>query len=511
MNRPARRDDGGAALILALIFITVVAVVISVVLSFADTNLRVTVAATRPQATAAANADGAAQVAVNALRKSVYNSATGQHCFADGAGNLTQDNLALSNFPSAGSSAYVSCSPDPASGTVVPINSHNKPGSAILTLSNAASNPGEDGINVSVSGGGTLRVHGGIFSNSTINASAGSITTDTWVRARGACSGPISSPDKICSYAGADVRAADPNYPAPTAAATPRSVPACNGHNKLVEFQPGLYTDANGLSSMMRSSGCKDSIWHFNPGTYYFDFSSASHVWTIDTGWLVGGTPSTPLVAGTAPTIPGSCVSPILSTTAQGVQFVFGGDSRLSISHAQVELCGTWGLNSPPIAVYGLKAAVGAVHAQSGCVVASPYPSTGCAMILSDNSPNSEFYVQGTTYAPNAAIDLSLNNETGQVFKFGVIARTLRLNMTGSFSLTSPVIELPDDSPGFTNGDTVVYLTVHLCPGVALGSSCVSAAPPTSLRAAVDIVDPTPGTVQPGNRQIAITNWSVQR
>jgi len=519
MRNRARNDDSGAALILALIVITVVAVVISVVLSFADTNLRVTVAAARPEAAAAANADGAAQVAINALRKSVYNSSAGQHCFADSLGNLTQDNLALSDFPTPGSSAYVSCSADPGSGTVVAINSHNKPGSAILTLGTAASNPGEDGLKVTISGGNTLRVHGGIFSDSNINASSGSITTDTWVRARGACAGPITSPDKICSYAASDVRSADPNYPAPTAAATPRTVPVCNGNNKLVQFQPGLYTDVASLNSMMKSSGCKNSIFHFNPGTYYFDFnggSAAADTWTIDTGSLVAGTPTTTLVAGTPPAIPGSCVSPINSTTLnQGVQFVFGGDSHLAISHAQVEICGNWSVlpqnSGPPIAVYGLKTAVGAVHAESGCILATPYPSTGCAVISSDNSPNSAFYVQGTTYTPLAAIDLSLNKATGQVFKFGVISRALALTMTGSFTFTGPVIELPDDSPGFTNGDTVVYLSVYLCPGVALASNCVSSAPPPSLRASVDIVDPTPGTVQAGNRQVTITNWAVQR
>jgi Tfp pilus assembly protein PilX len=510
-----RRDDNGAALILALILITVVAVVVSVVLSFADTNLRVTVAAARPQAASAANADGATQVAINTLRNSTYNSAPGQRCFADSSGNLTLDQLSLSNFPSAGSSAFVSCSPDPGSGTVVQINSHNKPGSAILTLATAALNPGEEGLKVSISGGNTLRVHGGIFSNSTINATAGSVTTDTWVRARGTCSGPISSPDKICAYAAADVRDADPNYPAPTAAATPQALPACNGHNKLVQFLPGLYTDAVALSAMMRSSGCKDSIWHFNPGTYYFDFAggtSAADTWTIDTGSLVGGTPKTPLVAGTAPTIPGSCVSPIDSPIPnQGVQFVFGGDSHLAISHGQVELCGNYSATSPPIAIYGLKTAVGPVHAQSGCILGTPYPSTGCALIFSDNSPNSAFYVQGTAYAPKAAFDISLNNATGQVFKFGVISRSLMLNMTGSFSLTSPVIELPDDSPGYTNGDTVVYLTTYVCPGVANASSCISAAPPARLRAAADIIDPTPGTVHTGNRQMTITNWNALR
>ena len=39
-----RSDDSGAALILALVFITVVAVVVAVVLSFADSSFRTTMA-----------------------------------------------------------------------------------------------------------------------------------------------------------------------------------------------------------------------------------------------------------------------------------------------------------------------------------------------------------------------------------------------------------------------------------------------------------------------------------
>jgi len=505
-STPRQDTDDGAALILALIVITVVGLVVSVLLSFGDSSLRTTVAL-RTQTAAAYDADGAAQAAINALRRGSFQNASGTQCFG------TSNTLVLPNFyRSAGGndSAAVDCAPDPgsgASGSIVPINNANRPGSAILTLGTAP----ETGLNVSVSGGGTLRVHGGIFSNSNIDANAGSITTNTSVIARGACTGPIISvPSPVCNYATADPRGVDPNYPAPTAAVTPRAVPACTGKNKLVTFTPGLYTDVTSLNTMTRASGCKDSIWYFPPGTYYFNFnagSSLANTWTIDTGWLVGGTPKAPLVAGTAPTIPGSCVSPITSTSAVGVQFVFGGESHLALSHAQAELCGTYSLTAPPIAVYGLKTAVGTVPAESGCVTQTPYPTAGCALIRSDNSPNSAFYIQGTTYTPRAALDIQLNNATGQVFKFGVIVRELVLGMTGSFSLTDPVIEVPDNSPGYRFGDTVTYLNVYVCPGA---STCSSSTGKLRLRAKVALVDPT-GTVVPGARTVTVLGWSVQR
>src|SRR5262245_58873402 len=97
-RRRLRADDDGAALLIALIFITVVAVAIAISLSVADTSMRTTMAL-RDQAAYAASADGAAQVAINALRKGSYDG-TGGTCFSGGNG------LTLANFPTTGDSAY---------------------------------------------------------------------------------------------------------------------------------------------------------------------------------------------------------------------------------------------------------------------------------------------------------------------------------------------------------------------------------------------------------------------
>lgn len=126
-------------------------------------------------------------------------------------------------------------------------------------------------------------------------------------------------------------------------------------------------------------------------------------------------------------------------------------------------------------------------------------------MIKTENSPNSRFYIQGTTYVPKGALDISLNNSTGQVFRYGVIARSLYLSPTGSADLSGPVIELPDDSPGF-GLRTVVNLDVYVCPGAA---TCAPKGTPR-LRAKVGIVDPT-GTPVLNKREITVYTWSVQR
>jgi hypothetical protein len=482
------------------------------VLSFADTSLRTTVAM-RDQAAGAANADGAAKIAINALRQGTYSVNTGGTCFSGGS------TLTLSNFyqPAGGApdSAVVTCAQDTTNSAADPnvaISAANKPGNAILTLGTSGA---EDGINLKVSGGRTLKVHGGIFSNSNIDVELGRLETDTSVAARGACTtGAITSvPAATCNLgAVSDPRAADPNYSPPSGSATAQTVPACRGNGNVVTFTPGLYTGnatANALNNLTKSSGCKDAIFWFPPGTYYFDLPE-NKPWQIDTGYVVGGLAT--LVDGTPPPIPGACASPIpLPPPAtgwvkpppnSGVQFVFGGATQLQLSATKFELCGTYSATRPPIAVYGLKADSNGVPAQSGCVI----QVGGCPVITSDNSPNSRFYVQGTTYVPKASLDISLNNATGQVFRYGVVARSLSLNPTGSANLSNPVIEVPDDSPGY-GLRTTVYLTVYVCPGV---STCTTATGKLRLRIKVGLID-TSGVPVAGARQVTVYSWSVQR
>ncbi|MEV8514982.1 hypothetical protein [Dactylosporangium sp. NPDC051484] len=496
-SRIKHTDDSGAALVLALVFITVVAVVIAAVLSFADTSIRTTLRL-RDQAAEAAAVDGAAQIAINKLQQGTFDGTVGK-CFGP-----TLDTLDVPNFyqPPSGSaySAAVKCTKDESKSSASPvvISAANKPGSAILTLGTTG-----DGLNIKVSGGGTIKVHGGIFSNSNITISQGVLSTNTSVTARGNCTGSITSdPARKCNIGtAADPRGNDPNYPAPTTTPTPPSFPVCSGNNKVIDFWPGLYTDLAKLNKMTDGSSCKNSIYVFNPGTYYFNFGGE---WLIDSGYLIGGTPTTKPVGGTPPTIPGSCKSPIPPNpppsdgwTNAGVQFVFGGDSRIRVKAAQVEICGTYSKTSPPIAVYGLKTAVDSVPAQSGCITAT---SSGCALIKTENSPSSKLYIQGTTYVPKAAVDISLNNATAQVFRYGVIARSLAISATGSFNLSSALIEVPDDSPGF-GMRAVVNLKVYICSGAA---KCSTDGDP-NLQAMVGLADPS------GKREITVYNWSVPR
>ncbi|WP_254896657.1 hypothetical protein [Amycolatopsis sp. Hca4] len=633
MNRRWKGDDAGAALPLVLILVTVVAVVLGALLSFADTGVRTTVNL-RDQAAAAYTADGALQAGINAIRTSTFTGAAGEHCFGG------SDTLTLPNFGGGGSAA-VSCTADPAKVRIQcpSLSVCNRPGNAILTLGTG----GEDGLNIQQPTGSSFRVHGIVYSNSNIRVVNGSLDTNTAVYARGACSGTISStPAPSCGYGGSSL-GADPGYtPALTSVPPRQALPPCTKAGSLVTFQPGLYDDAAGLSAMMSSSSrCKDSTFWFTPGTYYFDFRNSAavrppslpggdDVWTVDNGYLVAGTPvdGSKRVIAKPPVpaqIPGACDNPIDDPKASGVQFVFGGDSRLAVKAGQVEICGTYSADRPPVALYGLasgadapvtttlvptgtpggtfttapagslstvdgnlatwtnnaggnqSAAVTAtgytppaaipagsilksaqvrvrhgndggstqdnltvqvtpaggttgdpykvpsysdnslhtdlvdvtsaalsqqvydgtftgaqlsytaalkhkgteqvdalqlvldytppaLRAENGCTQLMYPSSAACALVTAVNNSGNRFYVQGTTYAPKAVLDVTLNNATEPIFRFGVVARSLWVKETGSVTFTGAVIEVPDDSPGFVFG---VYLSAYVCPGAA--------------------------------------------
>ncbi|RSD09546.1 hypothetical protein [Amycolatopsis eburnea] len=660
-----KRDDTGAALPLVLILVTVVAVVLGALLSFADTSVRATVNL-RDQASAAYTADGALQAGINGIRNSTFTGASGQHCFGG------SDTLDLPNFGGGGSAA-VTCSADPAKVLIQcpSLSACNRPGNAILTLGTG----GEDGLTIQQPTGSAFRVHGVVYSNSNINVVNGSLDTNTAVYARGACAGTIrSTPAASCGYGGSAL-GADPGYaPALTSVPAHRAVPGCTG--PVVTFEPGFYDDAVGLSALMtNSSPCKDSIWWFKPGAYYFDFRNSSaarppglpagdDVWTVNSGRLVAGTPvdragrviAAPSAADTA--IPGACDNPIEDASAVGVQFVFGGDSRLAVKAAEAEICGSYSGTKPPVALYGLtsgaeapvtatltpsgtpsgtftsapagslstvdgnlatwtnngngnqsatvtatgyappaaipagslltSAKIRVVHgndngssqdalsvqlgadkfgvpsysdkvlhtdlvdvtgalsqqvydggftgaqlaytaavkhkgteqvdalqleltytppalrAQSGCTQLMYVTSAACALVTSVNTSGNRFYVQGTTYAPKAVLDITLNNAIEPIFRFGVIARSLQVKLTGSVSFTGPVIEVPDDSPGFVFG---VYLAAYVCPGA---STCTPAGTPAA-RARVAYVDGDPAHPVAGARQVSVLSWSGNR
>jgi hypothetical protein len=362
------RSEEGAALVLVMILVTIIALGLGALLTRSDTSIRATVGL-RDQAAATYNADGALQASINNLRNSTYNDAAGQKCF--GASNTLQ----LDGFYGADSAA-VTCSADPKKVLIQcpSLSQCNRPGNAILTLGQVS---GEDGLNIRQNTGSTFRVRGNVFSNSNINVVNGTLNTNASTWARTSCAGAIqSTPAPSCNYGSTpNVLGDDPNY-APSATDPPvhRNLPACTTSNSVVTFLPGTYDDVDGLNDMMKgNSSCKNSTWWFKPGVYYFDFrnngvnanpllsaGSVGNTWSVNDGYLVAGTPvnaagaiiaSPPVPAS----IPGSCDNPIKNASAVGVQFIFGADSRFAVKTGQAEICGTYRVDKAPVAIYGLK------------------------------------------------------------------------------------------------------------------------------------------------------------
>ena len=362
MTGPHRlRDDAGASLVMALALTTFLGLVIGAMLSYTGASVR-SARTFDSRATATYDADGALKTAVNQIRNSTFNNDPGSTC-----PDLT--------VPGSGTSSLkVTCAAGTGTGASserVPITATNRPGQTILTLGTTA---GETGI--AQPGSNPFRVQGKVFSNGPITTGSGSLeSVDAAIRARGACTGTVVSRDAqgnqvatVCSTTTG--LPADPAYVQPSAGLTWRPLPTCDS-SSTVEFTPGYYDDAVGLSDMMSGTGaCAGKTFLFpaaaaGVGLYYFDFHNGeggglptgSRVWTIadSRAKVVGGTPQGWTPDASSPTVPGSCVSPINATTSNGVEFVFGGDSRMALKAGAVELCGQYSSSTPPVTLYGAK------------------------------------------------------------------------------------------------------------------------------------------------------------
>lgn len=485
LKRLRSSDDSGAALVIALVFVTVVAVAIAGVLSYADANLRATVAL-RNQAQTVAAAESAADLAINTLRKSDYDEST-DTCLNSGS-------LTLNTFDPP---MTVSCEYDTTNSEEGSTGSPS--GYALRTLQ--ANSALEDAIYVKANGSGTgINIAGDVGSASNINMDHGDMTVTGTVDAK-ICTGTIiASGAKNCGPSAPTV--GDPDYPKPAAPTVIRSVPGCAAK---MTFQPGLYTDLRDLNEAW--SRCPAAtLYDFQPGIYYFSFSG---VWTIDKGTTIGGAPS---LGSTPPSIPGACPNPMTApSSTAGVTFVFGGEAQLLITdNAKVEICGRRppaGSSDPSIAFYGLKSSIGSgafsVPAQSGCVTRTS--GSRCAAITTDNHSDSvRFYFQGHVYLPLAKVDLDLRRSSDQFLNGGVTVRAFSLFSPASGVIPTPLSSGPIPRP--RPGRTIVFLTVYVCSA----TPCTAGSGKTKLKVKVGFADPG-GDATPGDRGVTIYNWSVVR
>ena len=107
-----------------------------------------------------------------------------------------------------------------------------------------------------------------------------------------------------------------------------------------------------------------------------------------------------------------------------------------------------------------------------------------------------------------AHFNVNLTNVSGQVFKSGVVARSLAVSVTPSAGFVGPVIEIPEET------GSGVSLGVHLTAFSCRIASCASSAAPPSAdwrqvgrsTITLDSAFPVPGN---GSRAVDVTSWNL--
>jgi len=161
-------------------------------------------------------------------------------------------------------------------------------------------------------------------------------------------------------------------------------------------LEPGYYDDAAALSQLTTGGPCAGKVVWLKPGIYYFDFEFNAPpgtctaepdrcTWRIDDPDLdvVGGTRTWNDMA-TRPDvkIPGGC-----RTGEDGVQLIFGGQSRMHQTAGETELCPYRKSKlAPPIPVYGMAQGTAAERVQS-------YPATTSLPPVNFSNPTNAYEI----------------------------------------------------------------------------------------------------------------------
>jgi hypothetical protein len=353
----AAKKEDGSVLIIALIFTAAMGLVVGGIAQLAAVDLRNT-AGTRDQRGVVYTADAAVKAAINMYR-------TETRC-------PTSDELPLVNGIATADRQVDCIDPEALPGDE---DGGNQPLLAVIALPSA----GEPGF--SADSGGPNNVAGGMYSarDVAIGGTAslnmeGPLTARTGCTPTGAGS-VVTDPDPLvvsdCNKVGPYPYGNDPDYePAVPTAPAAVAVPACPASGP-VTMPFGTYTDSVALNALF-SGSCANRVFYFPPrpdgtvGVYYFDFvDSGDHRWTLvnSATKIVGGTLPVGQTLATVGALPAgdrcrkapvpALVPPI---RIPGVQFIFGGDSRILVQDGSVDLCAQYDVaqTDQEIAVYGL-------------------------------------------------------------------------------------------------------------------------------------------------------------
>lgn len=446
---------------IALLFLTVMGLIVASLLSFGDSSFRASISANDLRAKDL-SAQSAVDANINLIRGDLSKGIEGDSsCGAsatnlDGFGNVT-----------------VSCSPQSGSGS----GSSRLPKNAILTLS---TNPAEG---IVLDKNNTLYIRGAVYSHSAIllNGAAkstlrvvGNIVSEASYASGEDCDdsnvqiAPGSLGTKRCGQSSPN--GADPNYQAATTlSAMPLAVPppTCEdrGGYKLAVFEPGPYViSPTTLAALACGSNVDGQL--FKPGNFYFN----NVAWDTSGQDVVAGTPN-PAWYSSSTGNPPSGADGGCANGSPGTQFILGGTSAINISNATrrggtattFNICAPVSASGPSIAIFAAKDGTQGFNSQSGNTQAQPFSGgSTTATLFAGNKPN--VYVHGSVYAPLAALDLDLHNSAEEFFDRGVIARTLLFHISASSTQLGSPIFLPacSSTPGDCRRDRVVVLTASI-------------------------------------------------
>ncbi len=331
MARAGRNEDGGT-LVLALVFVTVVSLLIGGTLAFAQVSVRLGDTLAEGRGTLYA-VDGAMEAAIAKL---------------EAAGACGNSPIELN-----GIEPSVSCISG-IGGGFGSAGSEEAFSQALLAVGNA------EGI-TQAPGSDPVTIGGSVFSNAAVAAvlgAASGLKVQGRLGAVGSCNAGVSAAPLECDLGPGKTLATPMAASEIESLPTYKEVPPCPATGPAV-LEAGYYDNAAGLS-LLTSDACGATVVWFKPGDYFFNFdyqsgtpcSPASDcIWTIDDDSVkvVAGSSLAPSAGAT---VPGVCAS-----GDPGVQFVFGGQSQMEVLDGDFELCARKA-SPEDISIFGLATPV---------------------------------------------------------------------------------------------------------------------------------------------------------
>ena len=409
----ARRSDQGAALVLALAFITVFGLLMAFILAQVDVNFRTT-GVVRSRDSRQLAADGGIDFGIQRARD-------------DGA-TVCQDPANDATFPFPGGSV---------NGQSVSITCHAMQGAfsegaaenwAIVTTSTAANSletQSGGGGDPMIIRGGDVFVSGGFSLGRSLTVEEGDVYANASPCPSAATRPTVAPPDQfICTTDPTpDVLHTLPSS-IPPPALPPQFILTPAGRRSCTVFFPGKYTLAT-RPVILAKDGPQDTGTYFVSGVYYFENTGPI---VVENGAVVVGGASgaqTPLISGT-PCATDAVALPGVASGA-GVKFIFGGTSSLEVKNGKVELFDRVGTEGAP----GIN--IQAVRPDE--VAAGWVPSIaigGNKVYDSGGGSNANAVVHGLVYAPTRDVSMFVTSDVVGRLRGGAIASRLILQASAS-------------------------------------------------------------------------------